>query len=868
MTEALPLQQEIEIQNHAFTQYHEMLRVADHAPWYKQVFEDQFGVDGLEGAQLEERMDKRRARMEHLKRTELVLAEIGKKVEEITESGTKSVSFTPDVALQLFDDAIDVVNTKDTRFKGLYDHLNQVSAAVSGLNKSDAALSRRHGITPILDGEHQTLFQMFADKHDIEKWVSSAAGQYEIDHPYLLAYAIDTYFPKLGVDEKATEFLAFLARHHENVYEEDEHENWINSQDPKERACALFLLADTLTKSIDFDKLAIGELVLDEESVLARFGDIVKRYNDKITSSNIWFDWAAKTVTTYVETFKFLETKYDVKVSNTMLSRLVDTVLVEFTKLRIQDDARENDAESIKKILQYNPNLPYKPFPTFSKEQKIQLITIISELGEYKTRLLQGDLDRTVEGYTQAIVGILNTFVDPHGMGEELAKNCSHETWRIVRNKFEEEHAWKMQGETGVGNNFANVYLAGNELYEALRDPDNREPLRAEITKWTDDVRSVDTRLSDGSYPQLQQLMSTIAVSMHNSYAFSHEQTKTFAEADIHDIYASYIGAVSIVNGLIHAIRGEKDLVKSITAAEVEGLKNLSLSLPIDRQQLSQQLNKKAEEKYTVKVSDVANDFANRRKSAFEQVQSNPLKLTFSESKFVDQKEPLNIIIARIMHEEWLQTKASNTHNKTVIAPLKPQTDEERMLLLRRFTDADGNTYDAKLVPFEDLAVFAQLQNAAAIDTVFRWITSDVLETANEHAQPPIADSIQKIEDMIRFLGAPGGLYDGSNPIVEKGSSVVHFKFIAVALQNLGVDSYRLDAKRQHQLQVYARLPALGDEGVTKPEDDLKSYDRKVLLVGLCAALITLRDNMMDGQVTISPEVEKIATDLGLGFAF
>lgn len=847
--------EKIEAQNHLFSEFHDTYRYSVEAKWSQEVFDAQFGVDGLSGKDLEVRMQKRDEREAFIGNVETILSEVKRRVDEHVQGGNAPLAI--DAAFELVNDAISVVKPETERFNGLREHIAQVTKAQESLMDALGKLSETTGETCVLGDHERELCKILAKYHDHMKNASTPLAQYEADHPNLMGYIVETYFEQLGIPKEDVGFLAFVERNHENVYAEAEHLIWVDSDDPKQFASALFLVADTLSESIDFEKLGDQALVLNEEKLLPRLGGIVKRYNDALTSSNIWFEWASYTVQTYIKIFQKLGSTYGVEVPSGLYARLIDSILDEFTKLRVQDDARVLKNEFIQQHKEQYPHLADKMDPIYSSEQKERLIKIISQLEGDKADVTSTETFKTSQELSQRVVSILNTFADPHGAGESLSRDCSHETWRLLKGKHPDEAQWSQQGDADKGNNYANVFVAGNEFYSVLNDESTRQECVSVIAKWIADERLIAEKIVDPTFVLVRNMSLRIAEAIQNGYAFSHGLSETYEQTKIEYQYMSFISALSIANGYMFALSGKKEGF-SLQDTDISALRSVKLLMPYTPNENSRKVLIE-NRRYLQNESAIAKEFATRREHAFQNPKTNPLQIITSSTRSGQRNVPISQFAAKLLHETWLEQRLNSTNLVTFIAPPNPTETEIQLYWSRRQILSDGAIGDARLIPFDDLPRIAMFQCTATIYAAKNWVRHEILERPNTTLDQDIRD----IEQLIVFLGKEGGIYDGSNPLVEKGAFSMHVSFIATALQLAGIDSYRVDATRQHQLQVYPRLPSLGDEGVDSSGQDFKKNDRSALLVGLCVTLVALRDSTGDEKVTLSPEVIEVLTKLG-----
>jgi hypothetical protein len=847
-----------------FETFHSTLNLDTHVPWWRTVYTAQFTVPPNATVEEQAEVDaKREQRIQLIENFHNVETEIQRRIGEILQ-GSGELRLNTDQAFQLFDDALSVVNPPEKRFKGLQIHLSQCSRAVGELLPSLTLLTQKASRMNLLTDHEQSLFQSFVQKHDIFKWLSGPDAQFEADHPNILGYCIETYFPQMGISEEDVKFLAFVARHHENVYEEKEHRSWIKSEKPEERACALFLLVDTLSEAIDFKALGRGELVIYEEKLLPRLGDIVKRYNDKITSSNIWFDWAAYTVDTYIETFQYLETEFGVSVPKGLYARLVDSVLIEFTKLRIQDDARHLDREFIQSQSALR-NLRFIPLPTFTPEQKDRLVVVITDLEERKRTLSTKEHEETVAAYTQSLLSVMNTLTDPHGVGQTLAREASHETWRSLKQKAVGEALWESQNDSNIGNNYSNVFLAGSEFYRLLSDKKTQQPFMLAIKAWQEDPSAIAEKIMAERHTYLYGIVLHIAELMHNGYSYSHgNPTDTLPHASAVNQWKSFAVALSIVDNMMLVLSGgDSDKIQGIKDKDqIERLKYILIYFHEQPSIVTEGFRKNTK-RYPVVPSEIEEEFEKRRASAFQSPLTNPAHVQpENNQKASETSSDIDHLAARIMHTQWLTNQMKNPHAVTVIAPYE---GELFILWYRRLDLGDGETGDAKLVPYTYLSQSAQDQNVASVYATQDWVQHTFLEGSVKD----IYEVQQRIESLIRFLGkTPEGIYDGSNPLVESGANNQHCAFISTTLQLGGARQFQYDRTRLNQLQVYNRLPSVGDDGVNSTSQDFKKNDRMAFLLGLCVTLIKLRDNYELSQITIDEDVKDIMIRLGFGVVF
>jgi len=112
------------------------------------------------------------------------------------------------------------------------------------------------------------------------------------------------------------EFIAAVSGDHENIEKEEGRSRYILSSDPKERAKALFFIADTLT-GVLVEEQNGGAWRFDESQLEKRFIDLYVRHLDPVVRKIFRPEWGAAAVADLTAAFAVLEGRHGCRIRGT-----------------------------------------------------------------------------------------------------------------------------------------------------------------------------------------------------------------------------------------------------------------------------------------------------------------------------------------------------------------------------------------------------------------------------------------------------------------------------------------------------------------------------------------------------------------------
>lgn len=272
---------------------------------------------------------------------QLVVEELYNKVKEISPLAAQQLDGDPPTGLGL--------------------HLKEITE----FSKSFYLVDGKSRFPDIMNDRHALLFaEVVAPVHDLLKYLGSLESQIAFDHEVFTAELVKHVFPgkqvKLGgVDTTLSaadvEFIAAVVSDHENLYKELGRDGWSRSQDPYERAKALFFVADTLTGAIQPIGNSGVDWKIDAEQLKVRFVDLYFRHIDPVKGKTFRPEWGLYAVKDLSNTLKHLsEHEITIQGTNPQSSAresLVKAALDGVDQALKAQDARRSNKTSLEKSL-------------------------------------------------------------------------------------------------------------------------------------------------------------------------------------------------------------------------------------------------------------------------------------------------------------------------------------------------------------------------------------------------------------------------------------------------------------------------------------------------------------------------------------
>ena len=233
---------------------------------------------------------------------------------------------------------------------GLGRHLEEITNFSRQFFLDESGSSRFPDI--IADHHAQLLADVIAPLHDALKFLGSPSAQIMPDHEVITAeFVRENWLGRkvilqgrpyaLTFDD--VDFIAAVIEDHENIEKEAGRSNFIHSSDPKERAKALFFVADVLTGVLVPDDFHHGSFKVDKGQLKSRFTDLYFRHIDLVKGKIFRPKWGVYTIKDLVTIFGKLASS-GLNISTDSEGRSVETILVEAALLTIKE-ANEADRD-------------------------------------------------------------------------------------------------------------------------------------------------------------------------------------------------------------------------------------------------------------------------------------------------------------------------------------------------------------------------------------------------------------------------------------------------------------------------------------------------------------------------------------------
>jgi hypothetical protein len=229
------------------------------------------------------------------------------------------------------------------KVKGLFSHLEAVQEATLFLGDLLQNNSESNDGQYLSSEKVTLLVDVVAPLHDVFKLLGGPHVQSMPDHEQAAEYVIRRFGKAFGYDDEEIDFIAEVIGDHENIFKEKNRDKFADSKDDKEKAKALFFLADTLTGALKLNDNE--ELTIDPELLKARFTDLYFRHIDPVEGKIFRPQWGVDTLKDYISTFDTLQEKYGVKVDPGLINQLVDAALTAIDMAREAQDNRSQDDE-------------------------------------------------------------------------------------------------------------------------------------------------------------------------------------------------------------------------------------------------------------------------------------------------------------------------------------------------------------------------------------------------------------------------------------------------------------------------------------------------------------------------------------------
>jgi hypothetical protein len=264
---------------------------------------------------------------------------------------------TPETAVEAIQKALDVVVPREVRNKlALTKHLNEAGSEGVKWVSIIAESTDEYGRT-YLNSRQMELFSNYAAPiHDLMKWLGTPDMQSMSDHENMIGYVVATYFGEMGMSKEDVEFLTKVVGDHENIFKEEGRRGWALSQDPAERAKALFFVADVLTGVTEMH--SDGVLRVNLPAIRERFTDLYFRH---IEGKVFRPEWGVAAVSDLIAFFSGLEDRFNINTDHDFYLNIVDAALAA--------------------IDEYNPVVK-------NEDQKNEVIAAYRKLEEIKARIV------------------------------------------------------------------------------------------------------------------------------------------------------------------------------------------------------------------------------------------------------------------------------------------------------------------------------------------------------------------------------------------------------------------------------------------------------------------------------------------------
>lgn len=316
----------------------------------------------------------------------------------------------------------EVTPPKD-QFKPLNEHLSETTEYAAGLYQSlaldhstDQGLSTdpTQQQSSFLESQDlQIIAEVITPLHDLAKHLGSHASQVASDHQVVMAYLLETYGLKLGLEDNQATFAADVIRDHENDvvsrhYLLENEDNKIN------QAKALFFLIDAFTGYVNIDP-DTKEVTANAEALNKRFNDILLRWNDNITSKDIDPNWALTAILDFLAGMTTLE-KLGVNVDPSIRLAVIESAITIFNQLTLTMNVRKQDAEKVHK-----QKVEVQTTPYISPETFLKTIKVLETMRDEENKNLTA---RTAELLKTRCQNLIASSIFPDGEGFKLALAC------------------------------------------------------------------------------------------------------------------------------------------------------------------------------------------------------------------------------------------------------------------------------------------------------------------------------------------------------------------------------------------------------------------------------------------------------------